>query len=96
MKNNDLVPLGRVVCTRGVWQRQEADLSFASFIAASLSRHERKDWGDVCEEDSGLNDEAMTLGSRILSVYTHDDSTVIWIITEADRSATTVLFPHEY
>lgn len=61
-----------------------------------LRRHARGDWGEVCEEDKLLNDEAVTEGTRILSAYSTKKNEKIWIITEADRSATTLLLPEEY
>lgn len=64
---------------------------------AYVSRHARGDWGDVCDEDKRLNDRARKDASRLLSAYTlMDGTTRVWIITEADRSATTVLLPDEY
>lgn len=72
--------------------------AFHTFVKTSLARHLSGDWGDICKEDKCLNDEAITSGSRILSAYEcpFNEYWKIWIITEADRSATTVLFPHEY
>lgn len=64
-------------------------------IARCLDRHQSGDWGDIHGEDRGLNEEDLRNGNRILSVYTVMDRR-IWIITEADRSVTTVLFPEEY
>ena len=61
-----------------------------------LQRHANGDWGEVCKEDWELNDEALELGHRILSVYTSSNGVKFWIITEADRSATTILLPEEY
>jgi hypothetical protein len=58
-------------------------------------RHRSGDWGDVCDEDKKLNDEAVDGEGRILSAYTVDGEKV-WVITEWDRSVTTVLFPSEY
>lgn len=61
-----------------------------------LVRHMAGDWGDVCEEDWKANDEAVDCYARILSSY-HDRRNVkFWIITEADRSATTILLPQDY
>ena len=60
-----------------------------------LRRHFSGDWGKVCDEDKAANDAAVTDGTRILSAYEVGDETV-WIITEADRSATTILLPMEY
>ena len=61
-----------------------------------LIRHGNCDWGDVCAEDKEANETALKEGLRILSSYTLPDKTIIWIITEADRSATTILFPSDY
>ena len=60
-----------------------------------LIRHRSGDWGDVCADDARANREALDTGLRILSAY---DTAAgrLWIITEADRSATTVLLPSEY
>ena len=70
------------------------------FVMCSLlNRHATGDWGDLDPEDAKLNDAALTSGEdRIFSVYKRDGipDGKIWIITERDRSATTVLFPSEY
>ena len=87
--------LGRVVWTRGVNDLVAVDSSFAKFVMDSLKRHANCDWGDVSDEDKRENDFSMDKGLRLLSSYQHDDIK-IWIITEADRSATTILFPEEY
>jgi hypothetical protein len=58
-----------------------------------LKRHVTGDWGDVCEEDEGLNDEAIDDGTRILSVYKINGELTIWVITEADRSSMCLLLP---
>lgn len=62
---------------------------------ALLSRHRGGDWGDPDEADKRTNNEALTLGSRIFSAYQFE-AVRIWVITEADRSATTLLLPEEY
>ncbi len=67
-----------------------------SEIIRALGRHISGDWGDVCLEDWELNNEAVEMGYRILSQYTASNGTVFWIITEADRSTTTVLLPEDY
>lgn len=61
-----------------------------------LQRHVNHDWGDLDEDDKKENDKSVEQGFRILSAYTLNDHTRIWIITEADRSATTILLPSEY
>jgi hypothetical protein len=62
---------------------------------ALLGRHVRGDWGDLDDEDKQRNDEALTLGSRIFSAYLVE-GVKFWVITEADRSVTTILLPEEY
>lgn len=91
--------LGRTMATRGVREEMERNFSFGSFVMRSLVRHATGDWGDLDPEDAKLNDAALTSGEdRIFSVYKRDGipDGKIWIITERDRSATTVLFPSEY
>jgi len=61
----------------------------------SLKRHANGDWGDLCQEDIEENELSLKEGFRLLSAYQKGEKK-IWIITEADRSATTVLFPEEY
>lgn len=61
-----------------------------------LQRHVMGDWGDVDEHDRQENELSLQNGWRILSAYTLSNGTKIWIITEADRSATTFLLPEEY
>ena len=65
-------------------------------IIVALARHARGDWGDLTEEDQGANDRALVHGARILSAYHASNSVKFWIITEWDRSATTILLPEEY
>jgi len=90
-------PLGRLLFTRGVNDRAAQDIRFVKFVIRSLGRHARGDWGDMCQEDKDENDLALRAGNlRIFSAYEHPTLPKIWIITEADRSATTVLFPEEY
>ena len=74
---------------------------FRSFVHKCVGRHLSCDWGDCCPEDSALNDLALAEGGRILSAYNIPGglfgmSDRLWIITEVDRSYTTILFPSEY
>ena len=64
-------------------------------VRLCLGRHMRGDWGDVCPEDASLNDEALKAGDRLLSVYGNGERR-FWIITEWDRSVTTILMPEDY
>ncbi len=61
-----------------------------------LHRHVSGDWGDVGASDALENELALKQGLRLLSVYALADGTRLWIITEADRSATTLLLPEDY
>ena len=61
-----------------------------------LYRHVTGDWGDLCEEDKQENEFSVKNASRILSAYTLRTGVKVWVITEADRSATTILLPEEY
>ena len=60
-----------------------------------LRRHQRGDWGDLGYEDKQSNDDALTLGGRIFSAYQFD-TVKFWVITEYDRSVTTILLPEDY
>lgn len=92
-------PLGRIDATPGAIRAlSRADQSPISFV----ERHRAGDWGDLCAADAALNDEAIAAGDadsdeggRVLSSYTTALDDRIWIITEADRSATTILLPDE-
>jgi hypothetical protein len=61
-----------------------------------LQRHSQGDWGELDADDVQENEFSLTYGLQLLSAYSLADGTRIWIITEADRSATTVLLPSEY
>jgi hypothetical protein len=86
-------PLGQIVATPSALQALQAvgqePLEF-------LQRHASGDWGELCEEDKQENEFSLKQGFRILSAYRLSDGTKLWIITEADRSATTLLLPSEY
>lgn len=83
--------LGRIVATRNALDRLAREE-----IEEALARHHRGDWGELDDEDRAANDAALRDGSRILSAYTAGKGEKVWVITEADRSATTVLLPEDY
>jgi hypothetical protein len=86
-------PLGRVVATLGgLAALGRANEEPARFLA----RHVTGDWGDLDDDDRLENERSIQNGCRLLSAYLLGDGTKIWIITEADRSATTILLPEEY
>ena len=98
---NAVFNTGQIVATRGVYDLASENSDFAKFVQKSLNRHVKGDWGDVDDEDKQTNDQALKQGTRLLSAYNDDrfpknGVSTIWIITEADRSATTILFPDEY
>ena len=86
---------GQLVMTKGITEKIAEDTRFAYFISESLKRYLHQDWGDIAEEDKLLNAKALAEGTRILAAY-KNDLDKIWIITEADRSSTCILFPDEY
>jgi hypothetical protein len=65
-------------------------------LESALRRHAYGDWGDIPPEDKEENELSLENGYRILSAYTDRLGIRFWIITEADRSATTILLPDEY
>ena len=83
--------LGQLVMTPGV----QATLSREDIVAA-IRRHVTGDWGEVDEHDRRENELSVKEGFRILSAYTSSAGERFWVITEADRSVTTVLLPSEY
>lgn len=87
-----LFPMGHVVGTRGAMEVMIKHDLHPIILAA---RHASGDWGDVSLDDYQANEEALTTGARIMSVYKFGNDT-LWVITEADRSATTILTPDEY
>lgn len=88
-----LFSLGRVVATPGAIEAFEEAGQGPRQI---LARHLVGDWGEVCKEDAAENDFAIGRTLRIMSVYRLETGVKIWVITEADRSATTFLLPSEY
>jgi hypothetical protein len=95
MERNDKAKfnLGQLVATPGALQAltktEESPLAF-------IARHISGDWGDIDAQDAEENAFALNKSLRLFSVYHLKDGTKIWIITEADRSATTILLPSEY
>ncbi len=84
-------PLGRVVATPNAMLA----VSMPEFISA-IKRHRCGDWGDVDEHDRQENEFSLNRWLRLLSVYHTQAGVKFWIITEADRSVTTLLLPEDY
>jgi len=86
-----LFRLGRIVATPNAL----GELSQQDMLSA-IKRHQAGDWGELDEHDRQANDRALTDGTRLFSVYRSVNGMRFWVITEADRSATTVLLPEDY
>ena len=86
-------PLGQICATPDAISAIEESGQTPDFF---LDRHAATDWGEVCREDWQLNDEGLVDGSRLLSAYRTLKNVKLWIITEADRSVTTILLPGDY
>jgi len=92
-KDGPRFPLGSCHVTPGAVDA----LGDAGTDAADLfRRHQFGLWGEVCDQDRRANDEAALSGERVISVYTLSTGVEVWVITEADRSATTITLPEEY
>lgn len=94
--------LGNVVATKSVWELIVENEKFSQFVTLCLSRYIANDWGEMDEEDLRSNDYAVSHDERLLASYripleveeAFEDR--LWIITEWDRSVTTLLFPGDY
>lgn len=86
--------LGGLMITPGAAEAIEAD---GQYPLEFVVRHVTGDWGELDDEDKETNETALQYGYRLLSAYrTKESQTKIWIITESDRSVTTILLPEEY
>lgn len=83
--------LGRLLATPGVLEAVPA-----AELENALCRHAQCDWGELAEIDRLANDDALISGGRLFSAYRSSGNVKFWIITEADRSCTTMLLPSEY
>jgi hypothetical protein len=93
LPDKPLFPLGKLVATRGaVDLLKELQLSPFDLV----NKHWQGEWGDLDAEDVEANNQALIHGTRLLSSYRIDGTRKLWIITEADRSVTTLLLPEEY
>lgn len=88
-------PLGKIVMSKGVSDIFKSNDDFAKFVEISLCRYASKDWGNTSKARNKINEKALDDGNQVSGAYEHKDR-YIWIITEWDRSVTTILFPEEY
>jgi hypothetical protein len=86
-------PPGRTVITPGAL---DALAAAEQHPGDFFRRHLQGDWGELCEDDIATNELALISGLRLMSAYRTSKDQRLWIITEADRSATTILLPEEY
>jgi len=86
-----LFPLGQCVVTANA-----KDALHPQDVTLALDRHARGDWGDLCEQDWKENDLAFSQGLRLFSSYKDRTGRKFYVITEHDRSVTTVLLPEDY
>lgn len=89
--NTRKFPLGQIVATANAINQ----VTPPAFLEA-LARHHSGDWGTLSEEDWQANEAALKDGARLLSAYHTTSGVKFWIITEADRSVTTILLPEDY
>jgi len=82
--------LGQIVITATA-----LEILASAAVMDAIDRHASGDWGDLPEEDVRSNERALQVGGRLFSAY-DSGGTRFWIITEADRSATTILLPEDY
>ena len=87
--------LGKLVMTKAVHDKMCSDIDFAIGVLESFEKYRSCDWGDLCSEDKAENEKALRDGERIFALYNICNEKV-YIITEWDRSVTTILFPYEY
>lgn len=98
---NQKIPTGQVLGTFLINTQMELNPYFNKFIQMCLKKHIDADFSGCCDEDANSNREALKDGNRILNVFHIPNAILksedkIWIITEADRKVTTILFPNEY
>ena len=84
-------PLGQIVATSTALKELDQD-----DILAAIQRHQAGDWGELPDEDRQENELSLQQGFPLLSAYRSTAGVKFWIITEADRSVTTVLLPEDY
>jgi len=93
-------PVGQVVMTCGISEACANNETMAQHVLAAMRRHASGDWGDMCDEDKQANEAGLDAEhpGRLFSSYSGDakGTKKVWVITEYDRSVTTVLFPDEY
>jgi hypothetical protein len=91
-----LFPLGNIVITPGAKAAVLATRAPEYTALRLLERHQTGDWGELDRHDQRVNQQAVKKGHRLLSAYTLETGVKVWVITESDRSVSTILTPDEY
>lgn len=94
--------IGKLVATDAVYELMESNNDFKSFVSMCVNRYILNDWGDTLPEHRKENDEAVRKGGRVIAFYhipeeieeTFEDQ--LWLVTEEDRSKTTIMFVSDY
>jgi hypothetical protein len=97
--NNKVFGIGTAVkfqCGRIVLTSSALNHLSHNDIRSAIARHQNGDWGNLTDKDRQANDQALIESKGILSVYSSGDGKPFWIVTEADRSLTTILLPEDY
>lgn len=90
------IPLARFRIGRIVTTPDALEVIPSHEILAAIARHQAGYWGELSPEDKEANEEALREGNRLFSVYRSAQGVKFYVITEADRSVTTILLPHNY
>lgn len=93
--NRVQVDIAKIAFTRSVADRIAESARFAKEVIRAMSRYRAKDWGDTCDADKQVNDEALKSGERIIAWYNTSEGRIM-IVTEYGHLQTTVLFTYEY
>ncbi len=93
---SDPIPLAKFRLGRIVMSHNAMNSLNEHDIFTAIQRHQSGDWGDVDQDDRAANDRALIEGTRLLSLYQTSSGVTFWLLTEADRSFTTVLLPEDY
>ena len=87
---------GSIFVTGSLRELIKRDRNISEYVHECIIKHISGNWGNICREDWELNNRALENGGRLLSSYCFSDMEQIWVITEADRKTTSVLFSHDY
>jgi hypothetical protein len=94
--NANLFPIAKFRLGKLVTTRNAKEALTSEDLLIAIARHQAGDWGDLSAEDRIANDQSLIDGSRLVSAYHSSKGLKFWILTEPDRSVTTVLMPEDY